>query len=135
MILSSRTATSQPISASHKSGMSYFLKSLTLVLLATVSVSAITVPILPLTAAPDGQPAGCHQHRQKLPSHQSANYVCCLAGHDSAAPQAAFAPRPVFEEAASFELCASLIRIAGLGAGGALPLSYGDPPGTTPLRI
>jgi hypothetical protein len=115
--------------------MSDFLKYLTLVLLATVSVSAITVPILPVTAAPDAQPAGCHQHRQKLPSHQPPNYVCCLAGHDSAVPQAAFAPRLVFEKTASFELCAPLVQIATLGVVEHLPFSSGDPPGTAPLRI
>jgi hypothetical protein len=115
--------------------MSYFLKYLTLVLLATASASAITVPILPVTAAPDAQPAGCHQHRQKLPSHQPANYICCLAGHDSAVPQASFAPRPVFEKTASFELCAPLVQIAVLGVVEHLPFSSGDPPGTAPLRI
>jgi len=135
MISSSRTVTSRPVTASHKSGMSYFLKSLTLVLLSTVSVSAITVPILPVTTAPDAQPAGCHQHRQKLPSHPPANYLCCLAGHDSAIPQAAFAPRLVFEKAPSFELCAPLVEIAALGVVEHLPFSFGDPPGTARLRI
>lgn len=115
--------------------MSYFLKSLTLVLLTAISVSALTVPMSPLVAAPNAPSAGCHQHGHNLPARQPASYVCCLAGHDSAVPQAPFSPRPVFKEAASFVLCAPLIRIARLGAGGALPLSYGDPPGKTPQRI
>ena len=135
MISCSRIVTSRRISASHKSGMSYFLKYLSLVLLATVVVSAITVPILPVTAAPDAQPAGCHQHGQKLPSHQPVNYTCCLAGHDSAIPQASFAPHPVIEGAMSFELCGCLTQSAGQGVVEHLPFSSGDPPGTAPLRI
>lgn len=114
--------------------MSYFLKSLTLVLLTAVGVSALTVPVLPTMVAPRGRPAGCHDHGQKPPARQPS-YACCLAGHDSAVPQASFSPRPVLVEAATFEVCATLIRIAGLGAVGPLPLSSGDPPGTTPLRI
>jgi len=135
MISPSRTVTSQPISASHKSGMSYFLKSLTSVLVTAVSVGALTVPMLTLAAAANVQPAGCHQHGQKPPTRQPSSYTCCLAGHDSAVPQASFAPRPVLMEATIFELCVPLIRIARLGAVGPLPLCSGDPPGTTPLRI
>jgi hypothetical protein len=115
--------------------MTGVLKFVTLALLAAVSVSTLTVPMLPSVADAPGRPAGCHQHGHNLPARQPASYVCCLTGHDSAVPQASFSPRPVLVEVASFELCASLIRIAGLGAVGALPLSSGDPPGTTPLRI
>jgi hypothetical protein len=115
--------------------MSYFLKYLTLVLLAAVSVSAITVPVLTVIPAPDAQPAGCHQHGQKLPSHQPANYNCCLAGHDSAVPQASFDHLVVFEMTASIEPCAPLVQIAGVGVVEHLPFSSGGPPGTAPLRI
>jgi hypothetical protein len=114
--------------------MSYFLKSLSVVLLAAAGVSALTVPILPVTGAPDAQPAGCHQPGQRSPSRQPLNYVCCLAGHNSAIPQALFAPRPVFEEA-SVDFRGCLIQLAGLAVVEHLPFSSGDPPGVVPLRI
>jgi len=129
-------ATSLPVRTSHKPAMGRVLKSLALALLTAVSVSALTAQMLPLVAAsPNGRPAGCHEHSQKPPARQPASYVCCLAGHDSAIPQASYAPRPVLDEAASFVLCDSLIQIAGIGKVEFLPVSSGGPPGTTPLRI
>lgn len=115
--------------------MSYFLKSLTVVLLGAVSVSTLTAPMLPLAATQNAPPASCHQHSHNPPARQPASYVCCLVGHDSAVPLASFSPRTALEEAAGFELCAPLIQTAGLGVVKSLPLTSGDPPGTTPLRI
>lgn len=115
------------------SGLKPFSKSLALLLLAIAWVGSLSAPQFPVMARPHQQAAGCHEHGRKAPAPEPVSYSCCQAGHDSAILQASFtlqpgvlqvSPRVVFPERA---LAATL-------SNSQLTL-FGDPPGTTRLRI
>jgi hypothetical protein len=105
-------------------------------LIAWVLLLTVLSPVVPqvYAATQTPQPAGCHEHGQKVPAPSPATYQCCRAGHQFAAVR----------EAVDFT--ASLLRLSSVSEF-AVPASPGivgptvpkapafGSPGFTSLRI
>jgi hypothetical protein len=93
------------------------------------------VQALALTAAAPVHPAGCHGHPPATPFPAPVSYQCCVNGHHSAMPSAAFSQRPLVaqfaapddDENGSRPLIASHFLTPVIASN--------SPPGTAPLRI
>jgi len=105
-----------------------------LLLLVMVGSVLLGAQGLALPSVHTTHPAGCHDRMPASPAPVS--HQCCVAGHQSALPSAAFSPRP---PAAHFGAACddSVISLASLPVRPlVLPMiSSGSPPNTAPLRI
>jgi hypothetical protein len=84
---------------------------------------------------PHEKPAGCHQHGNKLPEREPADYKCCVAGHGSAIVRPSGVSQPALQ--GTFVLPFAALFPAeiwtGYIAGESAP--FVTAPGLAPLRI
>jgi hypothetical protein len=53
--------------------------------IALVLLVAGVLPVVPAYGSTQSQPAGCHQHGQRVPAPVPVTYGCCRVGHQFAA--------------------------------------------------
>jgi hypothetical protein len=105
-----------------------------IVLLVTAGAISTTSTVTVVHLASHGRQAPCHEHGRKAPGHEPLNYACCLTGHNAAVVPSHFSiPYPTFTTANVIQDALVAVYPADR-----IPVkieSFGDPPGTPPLRI
>ena len=120
----------------HQNGveMARFPKIVAVLILIAVGASSLAAQSLLSHAQSLERPAGCHEHGDKTPTPHPTKYECCVIGHNTAVPRAAYSGEPLLYDI-QIELVGEA-PIESLATGlESLFISSGDPPGATPLRI
>jgi hypothetical protein len=109
-------------------------KTMVLFLLAALTLSSAS-PQGAWSFRPHGHQSPCHQHSPTPLRHESANYACCVSGHN-----AAIVPGYPSIQTPALSISNAVLVASDLNLNLAATLRTaiyrsGDPPGSLPLRI
>jgi len=113
--------------------MGYSAKIVLFLVIVAIAASPLSAQALLLPVHSE-RPASCHEHPDQIPSQPSSGHHCCLTGHDMAVLPAFYSPELVLQNVQP-DVFASRIASASVNLPSQLFLSFGAPPGATPLRI